>query len=798
MALDLGPAWRGMRARPLATAVVVLALGLGMGFTTAVFSLVNAWLLRALPFAAPDRLVHVWEDDVDSPQRFGLGSDAVFDLLTREARSFELLAAQRSRGATPTALRIPSPLVHEVSASYFSVLGAKPRLGRLFTAEEYQPGTRRVILAHGFWQRYLGSDPGIVGRTLELDFAPYEVVGILAPDFHGPIQREPPQLFLPLALAQERLDFGPRRMFVFGRLAPATELSAAQAELDAITAEVRARQPQTHSGRRLRVERVQEILVQPVRLALWTLFAAVAAVLLIACCNVANLLLARALTRQREMAVRAALGAGPAALLRQLIGENLVLAAAGGLCGLALAVWTLRVLQAMIPPEPGLPWLELVRVDGSVLLFAALLTAAIGVAFGWLQAQHSCAADFAEVLQKTGCRTTAGRGFLRGTLVVLETGFSLILLIAAGLMIQSYVHTQGQDPGFASENILTLRTAVRGPNYAQESQRAAFFDKTLTALRALPGAATAAIITRPPPDLPLETVPFRVVGIPAESGHEPRAVVWTISPDLFTALSIPVLSGRAFTPEDNAVGDAVAIVSQGLQERFLADRDPKGQVIQVGADSRVRRIVGVVGDVRTAAQPPDPAPTLYLPHAQQADAVMSYVIHTRSNATALTGEVLRVITDQDPLLPIYRVTTLEETLKSVDWQPRFSMRLLAFLAVVALFLAVTGIYAVMAWNVAERRRELVIRTALGARPAVVLRWVLTRAALWVAIGLGGGVIAALALAQLLASELHGVKSSDPKTYLALVTLFALVALTAGLVVARRALTLDPARVLREE
>ena len=377
-----------------------------------------------------------------------------------------------------------------------------------------------------------------------------------------------------------------------------------------------------------------------------------------------------------------------------------------------------------------------------------------------------------------------------------------MLVISAGLMIRSFLHTQGRDPGFITERVLTVRSALRGPDYDAGEQRSAFYRQVIAALAARPGVEAAAASSRPPPNRPVETVQFKIQGTAPELGAEPLALIQVVTPEFFETLKIPLRAGRFFSSHDDAGSEPVAIASSLLVDRFFSSDDPLEQVLErvlelEDEDASRRRIVGVVGDVRTARQPPDPVPTLYIPHAQQPEALMSYIVRTTGDPGPLTPELLRTIADQDPLMPLYRVQTLEETLALIDWQPRFSMRLLGFFAAVALFLAVTGIYAVMVFHIAERRRELVIRTAHGAEPGAVLGLVLRNAIRLVGLGILLGLAGSLAVSQILEAQLHGVRSTDPGTYFSLPVLLGLVALAASALAARRVLAVDPATILRE-
>ena len=797
-------ALRSLRKHPLLSFVVVLALALGTGLTLAIFSVVNGWLLRPSPYgAASDRLVMIWENDLDNPQRLGYASDAVVDELRREDRLFERVAAVRSRGATPTALEIPSPLVREVTASYFSMLGIEPILGRGFLAGDDTSGSAKVVLlSHDFWQLHFGGDPQVPGTVLELDYEPYEIIGVMPADYHSPIQREPPQLWLPLVIDTAALDRRVRNHFVFARLAADVPLARVREEMARFSARWRELYPDTHTGREIAVENLQEVLVAPIRPALMMMFGAVAFVLLIACCNVANLLLARIMARERELAVRTVIGAGRGALLRLLLVENDLLALLGVAGGWLLAMWGLRALTAMVPPVPGAMWLEAVHLDGTVFVFALIVAFGIGAAFALVQSlQVFSRSSIRRSLSGAGTQRATvnpSRRILRGVLVVVEMAFSLVLAIGAGLMIQSFINTRDYEPGFDPARVLTLRTALRGPDYASEEQRNTFFNQAIERIRAEPGVVDAAVTSRPPPMLSVGTVNLMVEGRPAAAGFEPRALVLTATPGFFDTLSIPILDGRGFADHDDSGGEPVAIVNRALVERYWQGHGAVGERVRIEDGSvDFRKIVGVAGDVRTADNPPDPVPTLYLPYAQRPGGVVSYVVRTAADPQALARPVLRAVAALNPLMPIYRVMTLEETIAEIDWRPRVSMQLLSFFALLALFLAATGIYAVMAFNVGERTQEFGIRIALGAAAGDVLWAALKASAMLTVLGIIGGVAAALGLSRLLASQLYGVSGADPFTYIGLSLLLAMIALLASGAAARKAIRTDPATALRD-
>lgn len=800
---DLRFALRVLRRRWGITTIAVVALALGIGANTAIFSVVQGVLLDSLPYRDPDRLMLLWESDLASPdRRLGAMSEATYDDLRRQSRSFETLSAVRNTSYSLTGLDVPeTPLVRRVTASYFPNFGVEPMLGRAFVAEEDRPaGPKVTILSHSLWQRVYASDPGVLGKTLELDFEPYEIVGVMPADYRSPLEPAPPQLWVPMAADPASLGRRGRPYLVYGRLVPGVSIEAARQELEGLAIELARLHPETNAGRGLALDPIHHVLTGALRPALLAVLAAVGFVLLIACGNVAHLLLGHAMDRRREIAIRVALGADRWVLLRQLGVESLLLALIGGGLGVALAVFSLDPLVAMIPEGFDIPRLDHVSIDLPVLGFAMGLALATGLLFGLGPAQLALSRTaLHDDLSAGSVRSTASRRgkFLRAGLVVGEVALSFVLLIGAGLMLQSFLGLSRADPGFDPEGVLTFRTGLRGEAYAEPWQRVDFFQRVSEELARLPGVSAVAVANRLPPTLPVESEAFTLEGAaPVAEGSEPRALLRVVTPSFFDTLSIPRLQGRGLSTHDTADTPAVALVNQQFAELHLGDGPVLGRGILLGSE-RIE-VVGVVGNVRTVGNPPDPQPTLYRPHAQLALPTMSFALRGDGDPMAQLPAVRSVLAGFDPLLPVYSIRDLEEALINTDWRPRFTMQLLTLFAALALVLALIGIYAVLSSDVADRRREFGIRMTFGAHRRDILWSVVLGTLYRVAWGIAFGVVGAWWLGRLLASQLYGVSATDVVTYTLLAGVVTLVALLASSLPALRATRVDPAVVLQQD
>ncbi|HWM90653.1 MAG TPA: ABC transporter permease [Thermoanaerobaculia bacterium] len=793
---------RMLRRNPGLSLAAGLSLALGIGANAAIFSVVNGLLLEPLPLEEPDRLTILWESDAtQAGRRMGMTSEATFRDWQREVHSFKSLAALFAVSLSLTGQDLPETLfTHRVTAGYFPVLGVRPALGRLFSEEEETRGDRVALLSHGLWQRRFGGDAGIVGRTVGLDGEPHQVIGVMPADFRSPVEAVPVQLWVPLAPSPIP-DRKQRQLLVYGRLADGISLQTAREEVASLNAELVRRYPEEMQGRGASVEQLKEVFVGGIRPALLVLLGAGGFLLLIVCSNVAHLLLVRALSRQREMAVRTALGAAPRQILRQLLTESVILALAGAAAGLFLARLGLALIKTLVPMRFDLPRLDALDIDGRVLLFTLVVALVTAVAFGLVPARMAFSRT-GEGASAGSARATAGRqrGLLRAALVVTEVALVLVLLIGTGLMAKTFLSLSEEQAGRDPERVLLLRTALRGPRYEEGPVRARFFRQTLESIRQVPGVAMAGAT-----DLVLLGNPrggerFLVEGDPVPApGSEPIVQVQLVTPEYFEALEIPLVQGRAFRDDDGPESTPVAMVNRLFAETWLKGREHLGRgLVMTDGGGEVRRIVGVVREARVYVNPPEPVPTIYIPAAQKPPKIMTFVVRTRGEPETLSARVQETILRQDPMMSTFAVTTLEKSQADADWQSRFSLVLLAVFASLALVLAVTGIYAVISSGVAERTREFGIRMAFGAKPGDLLSLVLRSGLRQAGLGLVFGLTASLVFVRILESQLYGVAATDPAIYATLSALLAAVVLVACSVPAWRASRVDPVITLRQE
>ena len=802
---DLRFGVRMLAKSPGFTLVAVLALALGIGANTAIFSVVNTVLLRPLPFTQPERLVTVIPRNERDGSLGDTHSYPNFADLRAQRQIFEAAAAYSAAsgfllgGDEPELLR---GLV--TSADLFPMLGARPALGRTFTAEEDKPGAQRVIvLSDGLWRRRFNADPRIVGQSITLTTGPTTVVGVMPPDFKYPVGMAKVDYWMPL-VPNIRPDNLTARDSVFltvvARVRAGATLQQAQAELNRTSQQLAAAYPDSNTALGFMLRPLHEELVGDVRPALYVLLAAVGFVLLIACANVANLLLARAAARQREIAIRVALGASRWRIVRQLLTESLLLALAGGGLGLLLALWGLDLLVAAAPQN--IPRLHEAALDPVVLAFTIGVSLLTGVVFGLAPALQATKTDFNEALKEGG--RGGGEGLrqnrLRAVLVIAEVALSLILLVGAGLLIQSFGHLLKVDPGFRPEHVLAADVVARSSSYPKPEQRAAFFQQVLQHIAQLPGVEAAGAVSPLPLGGNFEAFSFAIEGRPpAPRGEEPAADFRITSADYFRAMSIPVRRGRVFTDRDSANAPPVVIVNESFARRFFAGEDPLGRRMVVGADDRPREIVGIVGDVRHAGLDAETTPELYVSYLQEPASRLTIVTRARAgDAAAIAASVRQSIREVDKEQPVYNVRPLMQLLADSVARRRFNMLLLGIFAAVALLLAALGLYGVMAYSVTRRTHEIGIRIALRAQTRDVLRLIVRQGMALVAVGLVIGVCAALAVTRLIRTLLFGVSTLDPLTYAGVALLLLFVTLIACLVPARRATKVDPLVALRYE
>jgi putative ABC transport system permease protein len=798
---DLAYALRRLRQSPGFTAVAVATLALGIGANGAIFSVVNAVLLRPLPFEDADRLVRlsqIWKGkpSVYSPQNF-------LDVQA-SAHSFESLAVYAGSGVTLTGRGAAASLTgSEVSTSFFDVLRVRPAYGRAFETGENEPGhTKVVVLGDRLWRERFAADPGVVGQTVQLDREPFTVVGVAPAGFAFPAGAE---LWKPIEYdarfrSQSR---GAWYLGAIGRLAPGVSVNQARGEVATIHQRLAREFPDADEGVGATVDSLQESMVGGSRRALLVLLGAVGLVLLIACVNVANLLLARVAAREGELAVRTALGAGRLRLVRQLLTESVTLSVLGGGAGVLLATFSLDALLALQPQ--GVPRLAEVRVDRAVVAFSAGLSILTGLLFGVVPALQMTGRPTAESLREGGRGILSGRGHrLRSTLVVGQVALAMMLLAGAGLLLRSFSQLRRVDPGFRSEGVLSFRLALPESAYAKDPARVAFFDGLTGRLAALPGVRSAGAIMRAPLTGARFNLSFEVKGRPPlPPAQQPSMEIRVATPDYFRTMGIPVLRGRAFTATDGAEAPQVVLISEEAARRHFPNEDPLGRFITLGwgrdrGKPRGGEVVGVVGDVKEVGLAEEDPPELYLPYAQSPVETMDVVLRTAVAPRSVVPSAERVVRDLDPELPVARVATLDEVVARSISEPRFYMVLLGAFAAMAVFLAALGIFGVLSYAVVQRAREIGIRVALGAHPADVLRMVLAQAAGLALLGVAVGLAGALALSRAIASLLFELSPTDPLTLAGTAGLLSAVALLASYLPARRATRVDPLIALRSE
>jgi putative ABC transport system permease protein len=797
---DIRHGLRVLLKNPGFTLVAVSALALGIGANTAIFSVINALVLRPLPYAEPDRLVMVSVGGHEASQ-------ADFFDWRAQSRTLDDLSALSYWNANLGGVEAPERIQgFLVTAGLFPMLGVRPMMGRTFTPEEMQQGHDGVVvLSHEVWRRVLGSDQSVLGKTLTINARQRTVVGVMPPGFQFYDKAE---AWAPLSLDPHDASVGARRahyLIAAARLKPGVTIQQAQVEMNAINRRLGEQYPETDANRPVKLVWVHEYLVGPARPALLALVGMVGFVLLISCANVANLVLARNAARQREFALRVALGAGRLRIVRQLLTESALLAAIGGGLGLLIALWGVELLVARIPPGwvSGIPLSEGVPIDARVLVFTLVVSLVTGLVFGLAPALQVSKPDLNGVLKEGGRTGGAGgrrQRRLRGLLVVAEVALSLTLLIGAGLMARSFVELMRVPSGFNAENVLTMKLALPGLKYTKDEQVAGFYARALESIAAVPGVEAAGATTTLPLGGGDQQTEVLVAGRPAPAaGQRPEVSFRDISPDYFRALGIPLLRGRTFTERDDKGAPGVAILNETMARRlFGAPEAALGQRLTDVDGKNEREVVGLVGDVRHAGLDAEPQAEMYVPFTQEASNSMTLVVRTASDPAsfvpALRARLLAIDKDQ----PAYNVRTMEQVVAESVSQRRLTMLLFGLFAALALALATIGIYGVMSYSVSQRAHEIGVRVALGAQRRDVLRLVIADG---MALTLGGvvlGLAAAFALTRLLASLLYGVKATDPATYAAISLLLAAVALLACYLPARRATKVDPLLALRAE
>jgi putative ABC transport system permease protein len=804
MIADLRYALRMLAKSPAFTFVAVLTLGLAIGANSAIFSVVNAVLLRPLPYPHSEQLVRVFGTQPQLAR--APNSPANFLEWKTENEVFQQIATYIGQGFNLTGTDKPERVIGaRVSADLFPLLAVQPALGRNFTEEEDRDGADRVvILSHEFWQRRFGGDPNAVRQTITLNEQPYTIVGVMPRGFAFPTTRT--QVWVPVAFnPAERATRDTNYIDVIARLKPGISLQQAQANMTAVTQRQAERYPNTNVGVGAEVVSLQEHTVGDVRPMLVVLFGAVAFVLLIACANVANLLLARAAARHREMAIRGALGASRSRVVKLLLTESLLLSIVGGAVGLLLAIWSLDLLVSLKPAN--LPRLAEIGVNRTVFLFTLAVSVLTGLLFGIAPAVQVSKLDLNEGLKESGRGGTDSprRNRVRSLLVISEVALSLVLLIGAGLMIRSFSRLLAVDPGFKADHVLTAFVSLPPSKYPKYEEQAAFFDRLIERLRNVPGVTAAGVVT----DIPLfggSSTGFDVVGRPeAAPGTRAMTDYRIISPDYFAAMGMKLVKGRAFSRYDTGTAPGVVIINETLAARFFPGEEPVGKRLDLSGNPKdPREIAGVVADVRNYGVDAEVKPEVYVPFLQSAPAylsgvasAMTVVVRSPIDPAALTTALREQVQALDKDQPVSEIRTMEWYLADSMAQRRFNMLLLGAFAGLALVLAAVGIYGVIAYTVTQRTHEMGIRIALGARGADILRLVFSNAMATTAVGIVIGLGAAFALTRLLQSLLYQVTATDPVVFATIPLLLLAVAAVATYLPARRAMKVNPITALRE-
>lgn len=797
---DLRHAARRLRSAPGFSLVAILTLALGIGANTAIFGVVDAVLLRALPFADQERVVVL---SSATPEGEGPISGPDFLDYVEQNRTFESLAVGRETELTLEGSGDPERVdAALVSANFFGVVGAAPVLGRAFRGGEDAVDAPRVaLLGNGLWTRRFGADPGIVGRTARIEGREVEVVGVMPAgfDFPGEADLWMPQRQVPELFGQDAR--GNHSLQAWGRLRPGVTVEQAAADLGAIARRLEAEYPETNTDFGVAATPIAERLTGEARPALLVLLAAVGVVLLIACANLANLLLARAAGRKGEISVRLALGARRSRLVGQLLVESVLLALLGGGAGLLLAVWALDLLRAFGPEQ--VPRLDEVAIDGRVLLFTLGLSIATALLFGLIPALHATRAELGETLREAGrSGRAATRGRTRSVLIVAETALAVVLLIGAGLLLKSFARLQQVDPGFRAENVLAVDVPLPATSYPSGSAAATdAYARLLERVRALPGVeAAGGALMLPLSGMNMTTSMIDQARAAPEPGQVPTAQVRLVTPGYVEALGVRLVRGRLLGEQDR--GGRAVLISEEAARRYYPDEDPIGRTVELGMDwgngPMGGVIVGVVGGVRHSRLDRDHAPEAYVPFDQAGANEMTLVVRTAGDPTALAAAVRREVRETDRAIPIGEVRTLESLVSRAVAQPRFYTLLLGFFGAIAVVLAGVGIYGVVTHAVARRTQEFGIRMALGADGGRLVRMVLGQYMRLTFLGVALGLVAAFGLSRLLAGLLYGVGATDPATFVAVPVLLGTVAALASVVPARHATRIAPSEALRRE
>jgi len=793
---------RMLLKKPAFSTVSVLILGIGIGANTGIFSVVSSVLLRPLPYAHPERLVRLMSIDT---KRGTTGTNLSFPNFVDMRGSndtFDALAAYNDSTAAltggDTAERID---IVEAAADFFSVLDVQPLVGRGFTLEDEQPGTTSVVITHGMWQRRFGGDPDILGRSITLSGKQKYIVGVLPPDFRFVFINTSPEVFVPLNVkGSMEVQRGAGVYDVIGRLKPGVSLARAEAQLRSIAARLEEQYPEEDSGESVGVVSAQESLVKDVRTTLLLLLGTVGFVLLIACANVANLQLARATSRAREIAIRVALGASRWRIVRQLLTENLLLSVLGASMGLLLALWGLDLVSGFIPPD--IPRIGDTGADWRVLAFTLAAAVLTGIGFGLAPALQASRTNLNECLKEGGRSATdsSGRQLVRSSLIVVEVALSLVLLAGAGLLIKSFMRLRSTDVGFEPERVLSASISLPTTKYPEDEQIVNFYRQLLDRASQIPGVDSAGAIMPLPLSENSISTSFSVEAQPDPGpGARPIAHARIITPDYLRSMGIPMISGRPFSERDSADAPKVILINRSFADKYFASEDPVGKRLQLGLNSIDGQIIGVVGDVRHKSLDVEAGPEYYVPHSQIGNSTMSIVLRTTTgDPAALAAPFRDLVREMDKDLPVYRIRPASQLVASSVSRQQFSMTLVAGFAMLALALACAGLFSVMSFLVAQRTHEIGIRMAIGA-PTRRIRWMVVSQGLKLSvIGVAVGLALAYSLMHFMSTLLYRVTATDPTIFFGTAAALLLVSIVACDAPARRATRVDPLVALRYE
>jgi putative ABC transport system permease protein len=807
MVQDLRYGARTLFRAPSFAAVAILTLALGIGANSAIFSFVDGALLKPLPYAHPDRIVQVWE----KPPGGGNNVVSALNFLDWQSQStvFETMVASSGGSVTLTGEGDPVMLrAGRVSAGYFDVFGIAPRIGRTFASDEDTPGKEHVVvLSHRLWMSQFGGDAGIVGRAITLDGAPYTVIGVMPAG--SAFDRAFNQLWRPLAFRSSERTRNFHWLGVIARLKPDVTIDRARKEMDAIGVRIASDFPDSNKGWGVSIARFMDVVIgQQLQRSLYVLLAAVGMLLLIGCANVANLVLARGTSREREVAIRAALGAGRARLVRQFLTENVLLATMGGVLGIGLGYGLMVWLKYMLPPF-FLPSAVSVDMDVRVLGFTFALALMTGVVFGLAPALHATKPDLAGAMKEGGRGSAgdSGRRRLRGALVVIEVALAFILLSGGGLLVRSFFQMMRVELGFDATNVLTMRLPMAGDRFATAEQLTAYVRQVVTRIDAVPGVIGAAATDALPLEGYSNGMPFLIAGRgEVDRANRQGSGFKMVHSDYFRVLGIQVVKGRGLTDRDVKGSPPVAVINQTMARRYFADQDPIGQrlLIQEIVPGKPQlgpeipwEVVGVIADERTSSLDGTVRPGVYVPIEQSPTTFVSVVVRSAVEPASLTRTIAQAVHEIDRNQAVTDVRTLEQIKSASAASTRLRTTLLAVFAALALLLSAIGIYGVISYTVAQRTHEIGVRAALGAPAAALLRMVIVNGMTLAGVGLALGLVGALALTRLLGSLLFGVGARDPVTLAGSAAILATVAFLACYVPARRAAAMDPLVALRE-